>query len=315
MKLVTYRHDAHGPDWRAGVLQGDRILDAARLLSRSTTISVLEIISGGSQSLPDLLSAATAFANENASSVFVSREIAVPAWEASLRCPLPDPPSIRDFYAFEQHVAAGYKSRGRDIPPAWFEVPVFYFAHIGNLFGPDETVSKPVETNELDFEMELAAVIGRAGRDVSSENAWDYIAGVTIMNDWSARDLQRQEMSVGLGPAKGKDFATSFGPALLTLDEVADRIDGSRIDLAMIARVNGEEVGRDSSASMHWGFPALIERASRHAELRPGDIIGSGTCGNGCLLELGPDVYPWLAPDDEVELEIERIGRLPSVIA
>ena len=134
------------------------------------------------------------------------------------------------------------------------------------------------------------------------------------MNDWSARDIQRQESSVGLGPAKGKDFATSFGPALVTIDELRDRIDGDTISLEMIARINGEECSRDNAASMHWGFPKLIERASRGVELRPGDIIGSGTCGTGCLLELGQDQFPWLQPGDEVELEIERIGRLRSTI-
>jgi fumarylacetoacetate (FAA) hydrolase len=233
-----------------------------------------------------------------------------------MRLPVPSPPSIRDFYAFERHVRACRQRRGLDMVPEWYQVPAFYFSNPAGVIGHDEPVWAPEGSRALDYELELACVIGKAGRDIPADDrALEYVAGFTIMNDWSARDLQRQEMSVGLGPAKGKDFATSFGPALLTLDEVADRIDGSRIDLAMIARVNGEEVGRDSSASMHWGFPALIERASRHAEVRPGDIIGSGTCGNGCLLELGPDVYPWLAPDDEVELEIERIGRLRSVIA
>jgi fumarylacetoacetate (FAA) hydrolase len=246
--------------------------------------------------------------------VFVPRETAVPLWEAALSAPIPAPPSLRDFYAFERHVRAGYESRGRNVPAAWYEVPVFYFGHTGNLFGPDEGVPRPSETEELDFELELAAVIGRAGTDIAAADAWDYVAGFTVMNDWSARDIQRQEMSVGLGPAKGKDFATSFGPVLLTIDEVRDRMSDERIDLAMTARINDEEVSRDSSASMHWGFPWLIERASRHVELRPGDIIGSGTCGTGCLLELGTDVHPWLQSGDEIELEIERIGRLRSVI-
>ena len=128
------------------------------------------------------------------------------------------------------------------------------------------------------------------------------------------RDIQRQEMSVGLGPAKGKDFATSFGPVLVTIDEFKDRIAGDSLDLRMSARVNDDEVSSDSSPSMYWELPKLIERASQHVELRPGDIIGSGTCGTGCILELGADRLPWLQPGDEVELEIERIGRLRSVI-
>lgn len=314
MKLVTYHHDAHGKNWQAGLLQGDRILNAGRLLDASPSLSMVELLSQGPEALQRLGKAAERFAGEHSTAVFVPRETAVPAWEANLTAPVPNPPSIRDFYAFEQHVAAGYKKRGREIPSAWYEVPVFYFGHTGNLFGPDQAVPNPAETAELDFELELAAVIGTGGRDIPANEAWDHIAGFTIMNDWSARDLQRQEMSVGLGPAKGKDFATSFGPFLVTIDEVQDRIDGERIDLAMSASINDEELSNDNAVSMHWPFPRLIEHASRHAELRPGDVIGSGTCGTGCLLELGPDVHPWLQPGDEVELVIERIGRLRSTI-
>jgi fumarylacetoacetate (FAA) hydrolase len=275
---------------------------------------MLELLELGPSTLERLNAASTRFAAEHAAAVFVPRDTAVPAWEARLHAPVPSPPGIRDFYAFEQHVAVGYTRRGREIPRAWYEMPVFYFAHTGNLFGPNESVPKPNVTNELDFELELAAVIGRPGRDIPAADAWRHIAGFTIMNDWSARDIQRNEMSVGLGPAKGKDFATSFGPAIVTLDELSDRIDGDRIDLAMTAKVNDEPVSRDTSASMHWTFPQLIEAASRNADLCPGDLIGSGTCGTGCLFELGQEVHPWLQPGDEVELEIERIGRLRSTI-
>src|SRR5262249_30530701 len=139
-------------------------------------------------------------------------------------------------------------------------------------------------------------------------------AGLAMLNDWSARDVQRQEMSVGLGAAKGKDFATSLGPAIVTLDEVADRFDGERHDLAMVARINGDEVARGNAGTMFWTFPRMIERASRDVWLEAGDVIGSGTVGGGCLLELGPEVHPWLQPGDEVELEIERLGRLRNPI-
>ena len=314
MKLITYQHTTHGPHPVAGVLQGDRILNAGRLLRTDDELTMIDVLQGGPELLSELSAAASGFAEQHASSAQVPRDTAVPAWEAVQFPPVPDPPSIRDFYAFEQHVASGYRKRGRVIPTAWYERPVFYFAHTGNLFGPGETIRKPFETSELDFELELAAVVGIAGRDIAAADAWDYIAGFTIMNDWSARDIQRQEMSVGLGPAKGKDFATSFGPVIVTLDELKDRIQGDIVDLQMTGRVNGDEISRDTSASMHWRFPHLIEEASRHADLRPGDIIGSGTCGAGCILELGTDIQPWLEPGDEVELEIERIGRLRSVI-
>jgi fumarylacetoacetate (FAA) hydrolase len=315
MKLVTYTHPAHGAEPRAGVLQGDRVLNASRLLEVRDATSVLHLLEARGDTLASLDDAARAFAADHEATVHVPRDLAVPAWETTLLAPVQHPPSIRDFFAFERHVAAGYRPRGRDIPAAWYETPVFYFGHTGNLLGPDAPVPKPAAVRELDFELELAAVIGSGGREIPAARAWQHIAGFTVMNDWSARDIQRQEMSVGLGPAKGKDFATSFGPALVTLDELADRIDGDRISLTMIARVNGDEVGRDDAASMHWSFPALIEAASRHVDLRPGDIIGSGTCGGGCIFELGADNVPWLEPGDEVELEIEFIGRLRNTIA
>lgn len=313
MKLVTYRHSAHGPEAHAGVIQGDRVLNAARLLGRPGPLGMRRLLE--MDSLPALAASAEQFAADYAETIHVPRDVAVPAWDATFLAPVPDPPSIRDFYAFEQHVAAGYKARGRDVPAAWYEFPVFFFLHNGNLLGPDEPVIRPAGVAELDFELEIAAVIGRGGRDIPAAEAWDHVAGMTVLNDWSARDLQRREMSVGLGPAKSKDFATSLGPVLVTLDDLCDRIDGERIDLAMSARVNDEVVGQDTSASMRWTFPQLIARAAQGVALRPGDVIASGTCGGGCLLELGTDVHPWLAPGDEVELEIDRIGRLRTPVA
>lgn len=315
MKLLTYQHPAHGHLPVAGVLQGDRILNAGRLLGGSGAVTMLALLDSGEEALGSLAIATERFAEQHAGVATVPAELAVPAWEASSFPPLQDPPSIRDFYAFEQHVAAGYRARGREVPAVWYRQPVFYFAHTGNLFGHGEPVPKPPETQELDFELELAAVIGRPGRDIAAVDAWSHVAGFTVMNDWSARDIQRAEMSVGLGPAKGKDFATSFGPVIVTLDELQEKIDDEVISLAMIGRVNGAELSRDSSAAMHWSFPRLIEAASRHAELRAGDVIGSGGCGTGCLLELGPAVHPWLEAGDEVELEIESIGRLRSVVS
>jgi fumarylacetoacetate (FAA) hydrolase len=244
----------------------------------------------------------------------VPPDIAAPLWEAELFAPIPQPRSLRDFYAFELHVATAHRKRGREVPSAWYEIPVFYFGHAGSIFGPEAVVPRPAGTHQLDFELEVACVIGKSGRDIAAADAWDHIAGFTIMNDWSARDLQRQEMSVGLGPAKGKDFATSLGPYLVTPDELADRFAGGRHDLMMIARINGEEVTRGNAKSIHWTFAQMIERASSQVDLLPGDVIGSGTVGGGCILELGEEVHPWLEPGDEVELEIERLGRLRNRI-
>jgi fumarylacetoacetate (FAA) hydrolase len=215
-----------------------------------------------------------------------------PLAEVDLRPPVLHPPSVRDFMAFEEHVANARRLRGAEVPQEWYDVPVFYFSNPAAIYGPDEPVPYPDETEELDYELECAAVIGAEGA----------IGGFTVMNDWSARDLQRQEMRVGLGPAKGKDFATSLGPVLVTPDE----FDGTAG--AMIARVNGEERSRGELGAMFHDWRSLLARAARNTTLRPGDVIGSGTVGSGCILEHGDG--RWLQRDDVVELEIEGIGVL-----
>ena len=212
--------------------------------------------------------------------------------DVDLRTPVLHPPSIRDFYAFEQHVRATRATRRLEIPPEWYEIPVFYFSNTAAVYGPEVEVPYPEGTEELDYELELAAVIG----------ADEQIAGFTVMNDWSARDLQRQEMRVGLGPAKGKDFATSFGPVVVTPDE----LDGSEGEL--VARVNGEERSRGNLRDLHWSWDDLLRRAARNTRLLPGDLIGSGTVGGGCILEHGDG--RWLQRGDVVELEVEGIGVL-----
>lgn len=225
------------------------------------------------------------------------------------------PPSVRDFYAFEAHVKQARARRGLDMIPAWYEQPVFYFSNPRAIYGPDDVIPYPRRTQELDFELEVAAIIGRYGRDIPVEEAESYIAGYTIMNDWSARDVQRQEMKVGLGPAKGKDFATSLGPWIVTPDELADRRSDKGYDLTMIARRNGIEISRGNWNTIHYSFAEMIARASEDATLYPGDVIGSGTVGTGCILERGPEnVGGWLRPGDVVELEIERLGVLRNTV-
>jgi fumarylacetoacetate (FAA) hydrolase len=229
--------------------------------------------------------------------------------------PIPQPPSFRDFYAFEQHVKTCRAKRGLEMPPAWYQIPVFYFSNPGSLVGHDAEVYAPFGSEELDYELELGAVIGRTCRDTPADRAWSCVAGFTVINDLSARDLQRAEVTVGLGPAKGKDFATAVGPVLVTIDEFADCIAADRIELSMRASVNGRELSSGNSESLHHTFPQLIAQASRDATLHPGDLIGSGTVGTGCVLELGPErTGGWLKPGDLVELEIERIGRLATRI-
>jgi fumarylacetoacetate (FAA) hydrolase len=209
-----------------------------------------------------------------------------------LRAPVLHPPSVRDFYAFEQHVRTARASRGLEVPPEWYEQPVFYFSNPAAIFGPEDEVPYPEGTAELDYELEVAAIIGQGGQ----------IGGFTVMNDWSARDLQRVEMKVGLGPAKGKDFATSLGPVVVTPDE----FDGT--DAAMIARVNGEERSRGELGDLHFSWAQIVGHAARNTRLLPGDVLGSGTVGSGCILELGDG--RWLQRGDVVELEVEGIGVL-----
>jgi fumarylacetoacetate (FAA) hydrolase len=224
------------------------------------------------------------------------------------------PPSLRDFYAFEEHVATAHTNRGKEVPKEWYEIPVFYFSNPNPIFGPGEDMPMPRATQALDYELEVAAIIGKAGRDIPAEKAIDHIFGFTILNDWSARDLQRQEMKVGLGPAKGKDFASSLGPIIVSPDDLAplstDRV--GVYDLAMTARINGKEFSRGNWNTLHYSFGEMIARASQGVELYPGDVIGSGTVGTGCLLELTKGQGPWLQKDDLVELEIEGIGVLTN---
>jgi fumarylacetoacetate (FAA) hydrolase len=229
-----------------------------------------------------------------------------------MRKPLPPVTSIRDFYAFEQHVKTCRKHRGLDMVPQWYDVPAFYFSNAAAVIGHDDPVAGPKGSKALDYELELACVIGKEGRDIPPDDrAMEYVAGFTIMNDWSARDLQRVEMAVGLGPSKGKDFATSLGPELVTFDELQDRYREGRLHLEMTASVNGRALSRGNASSMYWTWPQLIAHASRDVWLRPGDVLGSGTVGTGSILELTPEaVGGWLKPGDVVELTVERLGTL-----
>ena len=240
--------------------------------------------------------------------------IAIRLDEAKLFAPVPVPNSFRDFYAFEEHVKTCRDKRGLSMVPEWYEIPVFYFSNHRSIVGHEASIKKPEYTKQLDFELEIACVIKKKGKNIPREQALEYIAGFTILNDWSARDEQRKEMAVGLGPAKGKDFATSIGPYLVTLDELEDRRSGEHWDLKMHARINGKKVSSGNAKSLYWSFAQMIERASQDCELLPGDVIGSGTVGTGCILELGPEVHRFLEPGDVVELEIERLGILKNHI-
>jgi 2-keto-4-pentenoate hydratase/2-oxohepta-3-ene-1,7-dioic acid hydratase in catechol pathway len=231
-----------------------------------------------------------------------------------LRAPIPRPPTVRDFYAFEQHVRTARQRRGLEMDPDWYQLPVFYFSNPYAIRGPDDAVPIPPGSDEMDYELEVAAIVGMGGADLDPEQAERNIAGYCVMNDWSARDVQRREMKLSMGPVKGKDFATSIGPCLVTPDELEDTRRDRSYDLAMTATVNGVEYSRASLADIFWSFGEMLAYASRGTRVEPGDVIGSGTCGTGCILELsmvhGHEQYPWLQPGDVVESSVERLGIL-----
>lgn len=250
--------------------------------------------------------------------------------EVRLLAPVPRPTSLRDAYAFRQHVATARQNRGLPMIPEFDEFPVFYFSNHLAVIGPGDVAVEQDHVLELDFELEVAAVIGKGGRNIAAEAAEPHIAGFTIMNDLSARTLQREEMRLNLGPAKGKDFATALGPWLVTLDELTEqRVQtpaGATWDLPMRAWHNGAQVSSGNLGDMTWTFAEIIERASYGVDLWPGDVIGSGTVGTGCYLELngtrklaaaeaGAPFEPvWLQPGDTVELEVQGLGRLRNCI-
>jgi 2-keto-4-pentenoate hydratase/2-oxohepta-3-ene-1,7-dioic acid hydratase in catechol pathway len=228
-----------------------------------------------------------------------------------------EPRAMRDFVAFERHIAGMKKGEGAaGVPDAWYEAPVFLFMNPWSVVGAEDDVPAPPDTTVLDFELEIAAIVGRTAHNVSEADAGDYIAGYCVMNDWSARDLQSREMSVGLGPSKGKDFATTIGPWITTADELEHRTVNGRLALEMSVSINGVEVGRDSGENMSWTFPQLLAHASRAATVGAGDILASGTCSGGSLGEIwarrGERTPPPLLSGDVVTMEIDGLGRISN---
>jgi len=242
-------------------------------------------------------------------------DVVLDATDLDFGPPILQPPSLRDFYAFEGHVKTMWERRGGSVPEAWYRIPIFYFSNVSEIRGPGEPVWCPAASHELDYELEVAALIDTPVHDLPAERGEEAIGGFLIFNDWSARDLQREETTVRLGPAKGKDFASSIGPWLVTPDELADARAGKGYNLAMTATVNGTELSRGSWADAQFSFGEMVARASADVRLRPGDLIGSGTVGTGCLLEVKDEILKrYLEPGDEVMLAVERLGALTTPI-
>ena len=326
MKFVTYTNN-DGETPRFGFKRDDEIVDVIRsgiwvnenikdssFLTVPTTLKLA--LGNWDINFSKLKNLNQAIPDTDLSSLEVDEKpIAIKESEASLLPPVTNPDTFRDFYAFEQHVKAARKLRGLEMHPDWYKLPIFYFSNPTTLYGHGEIVPYPTGTEELDFELEFAIIIANGGQNIIKENADKMIAGYTILNDWSARDLQREEMQLNLGPAKGKDFANSFGPYMVTPDELTDAWDNNKLHLRMTCHVNGKLISDGNTNDLYHSFPTMIERASMNVDLRPGDYIGSGTVGTGCILELRPEsTGGWLKRGDVVRLEIEHIGVLENTI-
>ena len=327
MKFVTYTLDG-GAQPRFGFKKDEYIIDVIRAAIRANEIngdtSFLEIPSTLKRALENWDSNFTKLKELDASLPDMNiqshsgggKPIAVLEKDVQLLSPVPNPQSFRDFYAFEQHVRSARKLRGLDMHPDWFKIAIFYFSNPAALYGHDEDIPYPNGTNELDFELEFSVVIANGGSDIAAKDADRYIAGYMICNDWSARDLQREEMAMSLGPAKGKDFASSFGPYMVTPDELEDAWgEDGKLHLRMTCHVNDKLISDGNTNDLYHPFTKMIERASMNAKLLPGDILGSGTVGTGCILELRPEnVGGWIQKGDVVRMEVERLGVLENKI-
>ena len=320
MKIVTYIKE--GYDQLALIVDG-KIYDTD-LLHPDLPISMAMFLNYWDDFYPLALAA-----ERQIKSGIPTSMIGIPYSEVSLLAPVPHPTSCRDGYAFRQHVAAARRNRKVDMIPEFDQYPIFYFTNHNSIQGPGEILCMPDHFEKLDFELEAAIVINRSGRNIKAAEADNYIAGLMIMNDLSARRLQMEEMLLNLGPAKGKDFSTVIGPMLVTLDELEQYEipckqghTGKAWNLNMKCFVNGTQVSQGNLGDMDWTFAEIIERCSYGVNLFAGDVIGSGTVGTGCFLELNgtgklnnPDYQEqWLQPGDIVEMEIDALGKLSNTI-
>lgn len=302
MKLCTY-DTGNGP--RAGVVVDERVVDAATLLGEHGGVrdvrALLELPNDPLARLQTAVAAAGALES-------------VPLAGVRLRAPILQPPTVRDFMVYEGHASQGGT---RQLSDAWYRLPIFYFSSPLRIFGPEDDVPYPSASEQLDYELELGAVIGREGGNIAEADAFSYIAGFTIFNDWSCRDLQRDEMEARLGPAKGKDSATSLGPWVVTTDELAPFIRDGRLYVRCTLKVNGVRWMDNDGGLMYHTWGAMIERASRDSRIVPGDVLGGGTVTGGSIGEAIRDGLParYLQPGDVVEIEVEGIGVLRNTIA
>ncbi|MBI2070180.1 MAG: fumarylacetoacetate hydrolase family protein [Elusimicrobia bacterium] len=312
MKLVTFtRGDAHpqsyeyagppeagpqqSPDARLGVLAGNSVIDLASASDGIIPSAMTAFLEGGEQLWRQARSIAAK----------APGDAVIALGDVRLKSPVPEPASLKDFTAYEEHAKAGAARRGETLSAHWYELPAYYKGNPRATYGPDDEIPWPYYTEKFDFECEIACVIGKKGKNIPPEKAQDYIFGYMIFNDFSARDIQKKEMTIRLGLNKGKDFANAFGPYLLTADEV----DPAK-DFSMRSSVNGECWSQGHFRDNHWGFPLMVSYVSQEEEIRPGDVLGSGTYYKGC----GLDLNRWLKPGDVIELKVEKLGTLKNKI-
>jgi 2-keto-4-pentenoate hydratase/2-oxohepta-3-ene-1,7-dioic acid hydratase in catechol pathway len=316
MKLITFQNKAG--ESRIGWLQGEKVVDM-NLASEKLPTNMLNFIDNSEEYfaiINDLGEVEAHYSLE----------------EVKLLAPLPNPRSIRDYIGFEMHMLNASKSFGHTVGAAWYEMPIFYFTNHHNVFGPNDEIKRPIKETKLDIELEIACIIGKKGSDIKMEEAKDYIFGYTIFNDWTARAIQKVEMTIPLGPHKGKDFANAFGPCIVTANEFEQyevpfsesyfdsplkvpTVQDARFDVKMTSRINGKTICEGNYKTVHYTFGQMLERASENGvNIMPGDILGSGTVGWGSLIENNFTVHRPLEPGDVVELEIEGIGVLRNKV-
>ncbi|MBS1964169.1 MAG: fumarylacetoacetate hydrolase family protein [Bdellovibrionales bacterium] len=317
MRIVTFlANDEERLGLHVGPFGTGKIIDVASTVRAGFLPDALAVVKTGEAALDMLRQVLKDYEAGKVSGSAVLDEA-----KTKLVSPIPRPVSMRDGYAFRQHVETARRNRGVPMIPEFDQFPIFYFTNHLAVTGPGDLPVQKLALERLDFELEAAVVVGKRGKNIPSSEADAHIFGYLIMNDWSARHLQMEEMKLNLGPAKGKDFATSLGPYLVTRDELASKAipsaKGERHDLRMRCFVNGKQVSDGNLKDMTWTFAQIVERASYGVELHPGEVIGSGTVGTGCFLELNGSKITdnqWLRPGDECVLEIDGLGRLVNTI-
>ena len=294
MKLITFTFK-QSKETSLGALIGDKVIDLHLASDKKIPPSMLSLIEGGEE----LLKLTREICNKPQTTHIYSLN------DIQLKSPLLNPPSLKDFFAFEEHAKAGAKRRNEELPKEWYEIPAYYKGNHRAIFGPEDEILWPYYTKKLDFECEIACVIGKKGINIPLEDAEKYIFGYMIFNDFSARDIQKKEMALRMGPGKGKDFANSFGPYLVTKDEV-----DPKKDFSMQVKVNGEIWTEGHFKDQYWGFPLMVSHISQEETIYPGDILGSGTFYKGC----GLDLDRWIQSGNTIELEVSKLGILRNKI-